>query len=87
VLPKPPAADCFHTFAVTALRPLSRQTSPTLSARRDRGRQDSISDLVTGKPSPELFNTPTGSCPDHESWFHLHISSASNMKIGSAEGR
>ena len=34
-----PAADRFHTFAVTALRPLRGQTSPTLAARRDRADQ------------------------------------------------
>ena len=83
---KTPAADCFHAFAVSALCPLRRQTGPTLSARRDRTDQYSISDLISGYAFPQLFNHPDRRLPDYESRFHC-IFAAQNMKIGSADGR
>ena len=83
---KTPAADCFHTFAVSALCPLRRQTGAALSARRDRTDQYSISDLISGYAFPQLFNHPDRLVPDHESRFHC-IFAAQNMKIGSADGR
>src|SRR5207248_11315388 len=45
---EPPAPDRLQTFAVTALRPLSRQTSPTLPAWGDRADKHAIADLVSG---------------------------------------
>ena len=60
---EPPAAERFHAFAMTALRPLRRQTGPALPARRDRADQDAIADLVSGDAFPSSSITPTGSCP------------------------
>ena len=61
-----PAANCFASVAVSALRPLRGQTGATLTARRDRADQDAIANLVTGHAFTEFFNHTDRFVPDNQ---------------------
>ena len=62
-----PAAESLITRAVSALRKLPRQTSATLTARRDRADKHAVADVVAGNTRAEFFNHTDRLMPDDES--------------------
>src|SRR5207248_120358 len=78
-----PATDRFDAFAMSALRPLRRQTSPTLSTGRYCANQYPVSYIVDRETFAEFFDNSDRFMSDNETRFHP-IFSAQNMKIRSA---
>ena len=80
---QPPIASM--PFAVTALRPLSGQTGPALSAGCDRADQDAVADLVSGHTFPQFFDHADRFVSDHESGLY-RIFAPQNVQVGPANG-
>ena len=81
-----PAANRFHAFAVSALRPLRRQASTALSARCDRADEHTIANRVSGDAFAEFFDYSDRLVSNDETRLH-GIFSAQNVKIRAANGR
>ena len=81
-----PAADRFHAFAMSALRPLRRQTSAALAARRDRARHDAISFLVTGDPFAQFLDDADRFVSDNQPSLH-RVFPAQDVEIRAANRR
>ena len=80
-----PAADRFHTFAMTALSPLRGQTGAALTARRDRAHQNAIADFVSRQSFAEFFDHADRLVSDHQSGFHW-VFAAQDVQIRPADG-
>src|SRR5204862_1763772 len=81
---KSPSADRLNTFAVAALRPLRRQTSPALTARSDRADQNPVADLVSRQTVSEFFDHADRLMSDHQPRLN-RVFAAKNVKISSAD--